>query len=60
MSPGKRIIQQRAREQLAVVVVNGTFPKGLACPLNHAAVDLAFYDDGIDLRAAVIHGQVTL
>ena len=58
MGPGQRVVQHRAGQQLAVIVVDRALPEGLARALDHAAVDLPLDNHWIDLGAAVVHRHV--
>ena len=60
MGAGQGVVQHGAGQQLPVVVIDGAFPQGLSCALDHAAVDLALDDHGVDLGAAVVHRHVAL
>ena len=57
---GQSVVEHRAGQELAVLVVDALLPHGLADALHDPAVDLALNDDGIDLRAAVVHRDVAL
>ena len=58
MRARNRVVHQLARDELAVVVVNGLFPQCLAEPLRHAAVHLAVHDERIQDVAAIVHRNV--
>src|SRR5439155_1307374 len=50
----------RARQQLAVVAVDGPLPERLTDALGNAAVELAVDDHRVDLLADVVHRDVAL
>src|SRR5262249_19800786 len=53
-------IHEAPREQLAVLIVDDLFVKGLRQPLRHTPVHLAINDEGINDIAAVVHSHKTL
>ena len=56
--PRQRVVEHRARQELALVAVDRALPERLADALGDAAVELAVDDHRVDLLADVIDGDV--
>ena len=56
--PRQRVVEHRARQQLAVVAVDRALPQRLADALGDAAVELAVDDHRVDLLADVVDRDV--
>ena len=52
-----RVVEQRAGDSCPLLVVDRFFPERLADALHDAAVHLAFDDDRVDLRAAIVDAR---
>ena len=55
--PRQRVVEHRARQELAVVAVDGPLPERLADALDDAAVELAVDDERVDLLADVVDAR---
>ena len=53
-----KIIHQRPRQELAVLIVESVFVQGRADSLSHATLNLTIDDCGVDNRAAVFNHNI--
>src|SRR5215510_1773395 len=58
MRSRNRVVHQRTRQQLAVLVINNLFVQSLADTLHESAMDLAFNEQRIDHVSTVIDRDV--